>query len=192
MLTTDDLLARAEITDVIQRLARGTDRLDQELMASCYHPDGFDDHNSFRGSGTEFAAWVCEVLPHFQATMHFIALPHIRLDGDVAQVDTYCVAHHVAPPDDTGQASDMVLGPALRRPLRAARRHLVDRQAGLCLRLELHDPVRRHRSDSSSPRTSRSASAAATTSPTGACDRAGHPAASRPERVVPAEMTARW
>ena len=43
MLTTDDLLARAEITDVIQRLARGTDRLDQELMASCYHPDGFDD-----------------------------------------------------------------------------------------------------------------------------------------------------
>lgn len=110
MLTTDDLLDRAEITDVIQRLARGTDRLDEELMASCYHPDGFDDHNSFRGSGTEFAAWVCEVLPHFAATMHFIALPHIRLDGDVAQVDTYCVAHHVAKPDDAGQATDMVMG----------------------------------------------------------------------------------
>ena len=98
MLTTDDLLARAEITDVIQRLARGTDRLDRELMASCYHPDGFDDHNSFRGSGDDFADWVCEVLPHFAATMHFIALPHIRLDGDVAQVDTYCIAHHVARP----------------------------------------------------------------------------------------------
>ena len=105
-ITVDELLAREEITDVIKRLARGTDRLDEAMMASCYHPDGFDDHNSFRGSGTEFAKWVCEVLPHFQATMHFVGPPNIRLEGngDVAQVDTYCVAHHV------GEDSDMVLG----------------------------------------------------------------------------------
>ena len=103
-LTVEDLLARAEITDVIKRLARGTDRLDEAQMASCYHPDGFDDHNSFRGSGTDFAKWVCEVLPHFEATHHFIADPYIRLDGEVAQVDTYCEAHHV------GAGSDMILG----------------------------------------------------------------------------------
>jgi hypothetical protein len=107
MVTVDELVARAEITDVIKRLARGTDRLDEEVMASCYHPDGFDDHNAFRGSGTEFAKWVCEVLPHFVATHHFIADPYIRLEGvdaDVAHVDTYCEAHHV------GADSDMVLG----------------------------------------------------------------------------------
>ncbi len=103
-MNVEELIARQEITDVVKRLARGTDRLDEELMASCYHPDGFDDHNSFRGSGTEFARWVCEVLPHFRATHHFIADPSIRLDGDTAQVDTYCEAHHVG--DDT----DMVLG----------------------------------------------------------------------------------
>ena len=103
-LNIDDLIAREEITDVIKRLARGTDRLDEELMASCYWPDGFDDHNAFRGSGTEFAKWVCDVLPHFDATMHFIASPYIRVDGDVAQCDTYCVAHHVS------ADSDMVLG----------------------------------------------------------------------------------
>ena len=120
MLTTDNLIARAEITDVIQRLARGTDRLDREAMASCYHPDGFDDHNSFRGSGDEFADWVCTVLPHFAATTHFIALPHIRLDGDVAQVDTYCVAHHVSRADESGQATDMVM--ALRYVDRFERR----------------------------------------------------------------------
>jgi hypothetical protein len=110
MTTIDDLIARSEITDVIQRLARGTDRLDRDLMVSCYHPDGFDDHNSFRGSGTDFADWVCQVLPHFAATTHFIALPHIRLDGDMASVDTYCVAHHVSGPGEDGQASDMVMG----------------------------------------------------------------------------------
>jgi len=103
-LTSADLVARAEITDVVKRLARGTDRLDAEMMASCYHPDGFDDHNEFRGGPREFAAWVCEVLPHFQATHHFVADPYIRLEGDVAQVDTYCEAHHV------GVDSDMVMG----------------------------------------------------------------------------------
>ena len=103
-MNLEDLIARQEITDVIKRLARGTDRLDEELMASCYHPDGFDDHNSFRGSGTEFARWVCEVLPHFEATHHVVADPSIRLDGDIAQVDTYCTAHHV------GTDTDMILG----------------------------------------------------------------------------------
>jgi hypothetical protein len=110
----DELFAREEIRDVVKRLARGTDRLDRELMASCYHPDGYDDHNAFRGSGTEFADWVCEVLPAFHATHHFIADPLIRLDGDVAQVDTYCIAHHLR--DD----QDMVL--ALRYVDRFERR----------------------------------------------------------------------
>ena len=67
-------------------------------MASCYHPDGFDDHNVFRGSGHEFARWVVETLSHFEATMHFVASPYVRRDGDVAQVDTYCIAHHIGRP----------------------------------------------------------------------------------------------
>lgn len=109
-ITVDDLLAREEITDVVKALARGTDRLDRELIASCYHPDGTDDHNVFRGTGTEFAQWVVDTLPHFQATMHFIGPPRIRNQGDTAKVDTYCVAHHVSRPDDDGLQTDMVLG----------------------------------------------------------------------------------
>jgi len=113
-LTVDDLLAREEIADVVKALARGTDRLDRELMASCYHPDGTDDHNVFRGTGTEFAQWVVDTLPHFQATMHFIGPPRIRTSSSrldtSAKVDTYCVAHHLSKPDDQGQQTDMVLG----------------------------------------------------------------------------------
>lgn len=119
-ITIDELLAREEIADVIKRLARGTDRLDEELIASCYHPDGFDDHNAFRGNGAEFATWVITVLPHFSATMHFIGPPNISVDLDagVAQADTYCVAHHIQPGDgdgdgdgqDSSPGSDMVLG----------------------------------------------------------------------------------
>lgn len=111
-LTVDDLLVREEIGDVVKNLARGTDRLDRELMASCYHPDGTDDHNVFRGTGTEFAQWVVDTLGFFQATMHFVASPRIRRDPerDVAKVDTYCVAHHVSKPDGEGLQNDMVLG----------------------------------------------------------------------------------
>jgi hypothetical protein len=109
-LTVDDLLAREEITDVVKSLARGTDRLDRELMGSCYHPDGTDDHNVFRGTGTEFAQSVVDTLPHFQSTMHFIGPPRIRNEGARARVDTYCVAHHVSKPDEGGQQTDMVLG----------------------------------------------------------------------------------
>jgi hypothetical protein len=104
VVEVSEFMAREEIRDVVKRLARGTDRLDAAMMASCYHPDGFDDHNAFRGSGTEFAAWVCEVLPAFAATHHFIADPDVKVSGDVAQVDTYCIAHHV------GQETDLVLG----------------------------------------------------------------------------------
>ncbi|HZR12363.1 MAG TPA: nuclear transport factor 2 family protein [Acidimicrobiia bacterium] len=109
-VTVEELLAREEITDVVKRLARGTDRLDEELIATCYHDDGVDDHNVFRGDGRAFARWVVETLPHFAATMHFVGPPFVRLDGDVAHVDTYCVAHHVSHPDDAGDQTDMVLG----------------------------------------------------------------------------------
>src|SRR5262249_8770390 len=81
-VTLEELLAREEIGDVVKRLARGTDRLDAEMIESCYHDDGFDDHNAFRGSPSEFAKWVLEVLDTFDCTMHFTGSPYIRLDGD--------------------------------------------------------------------------------------------------------------
>ena len=110
-ITVDELLAREEITDVVKRLARGTDRLDEELIVSCYHDDGVDDHNAFRGSAKEFARWVLDVLPHFETTMHFVGPPLVRFErADVAAVDTYCVAHHLSKPDADGDQTDLVLG----------------------------------------------------------------------------------
>lgn len=100
----EELCARQEITDVVKRLARGTDRLDEDLIASCYHDDGIDDHNIFRGTGREFAKWVAETLSLLSATHHFIADPYIELDESSARVDTYCTAHHI------GADYDVVLG----------------------------------------------------------------------------------
>jgi hypothetical protein len=104
------VLAKDAITDAIHRVARGTDRLDRDLIESGYHPDGFDDHNSFRGGPVEFADWVLEVLPHFAATHHFLGQTRIEVEGKVAHAETYCDAHHVGYMDAEGRCTDMVLG----------------------------------------------------------------------------------
>ena len=115
-MTLEDVIAKEEIREVVLKLARGTDRLDRELIISCYHPDALDDHNEFRGPPDAFADWVLEVLPFFQATTHFTGPPAIELarageaPADTAWVETYCVAHHVMRPDDSGAQNDMVLG----------------------------------------------------------------------------------
>ena len=106
----DDLLAKDAIRDVLADLARGTDRLDAELIRSCYHPDALDDHNAFRGGPAEFADWVLANLPHFAATMHFVGNVRIDVRGDVAWSEAYCVAHHLFEPDDPGGERDLVLG----------------------------------------------------------------------------------
>jgi hypothetical protein len=104
------LVAKDEITDAIHRVARGTDRLDRDLILSGYHPDGFDDHNSFRGDPVAFADWVVAVLPYFYATHHVLGQCRIELDGKVAHVETYCTAHHVGYMDPEGRCTDMVIG----------------------------------------------------------------------------------
>ena len=117
----DVLLAKDAIRETIHRVARGTDRLDRDLMISGYWPDGFDDHNSFRGGPVDFADWVCTVLTHFQATHHFLGQCRIEVDGDRAYTETYCDAHHVSHPDGDGTVTDMVL--ALRYVDRFERRN---------------------------------------------------------------------
>jgi hypothetical protein len=105
-----DLESREEIRDVLVRLARGTDRRDPELIRSCYHADGFDDHGAFRGSPEAFAAWVPEILAPFAATMHVLGNVSIDQRGDIAFVETYGTAHHVFPADDPGGARDGIMG----------------------------------------------------------------------------------
>jgi hypothetical protein len=105
----DRLLDGDEIQQLVLRLARGTDRRDVELIESCYHKDSFDDHGGFQGSGAEFARWVPEVLSLFAVTMHFVGTPRLEFDGDVVHGETYCVAHHVFPPEDPGGERDSIM-----------------------------------------------------------------------------------
>ncbi len=108
-MTIDELLARQEIADVILRYARGIDRLDLELVRSCYHPDAYDDHGTFRGTLDEFIDAAGSFLPRWTATQHFMGNMLIEVEGEMAKSETYAVAYHRREAED-GTGKDDVMG----------------------------------------------------------------------------------
>jgi len=88
------LLARHEISSTLLRYCRGIDRLDLELVRSCYHADATDSHGGFSGTRDEFIAWVGKLLARFESTMHFVGNMLIEVEGDAAVAETYAIAFH--------------------------------------------------------------------------------------------------
>jgi len=101
---------RDEIREVIYRYCRGIDRLQLELVRSCYHPDGTDDHGDYRGGVDGFIDHVASVLPTWEHTSHFLGNLLIELDGDRARAETYGVAYHRRAARGDRPALDFVAG----------------------------------------------------------------------------------
>jgi hypothetical protein len=88
------LLSHHEISSALLRYCRGIDRLDLELVRSCYWPDATDSHGGFSGTRDEFIAWVGKLLARFESTMHFVGNVLIEVAGDAAVAETYAIAFH--------------------------------------------------------------------------------------------------
>ena len=109
-MTLDELVAQQEIRDVLARYTRGIDRMDTELVLSCYHPNAYDDHGAFQGSAEDFATWVQGVLSYFDTTMHFLGQQLIEIEGERAHSETYCVAYHRRAARDDEEGHDLWMG----------------------------------------------------------------------------------
>jgi hypothetical protein len=92
------LADKQAIYEVILRYCRGIDRLDMELVRSCYHPGAIDHHTNFEGDVDEFVVWVEEALRRLAGTMHLVGNHLVELDGAAARSETYCTAFHWADP----------------------------------------------------------------------------------------------
>jgi ketosteroid isomerase-like protein len=78
------------------RYARGVDRKDFALVASCFTEDAQVAYGSvYTGDRAGLLAFLGEVLPAFRATMHFLGNHAAEIRGDVASAETYALAHHV-------------------------------------------------------------------------------------------------
>lgn len=82
-------LDRDEILRVLQSYARGLDRLDNDLVRSCYWPEAIDDHGNFVGGVEDFIRWADAITLSCVSTKHCILNHFCDLQGDDAWCETY-------------------------------------------------------------------------------------------------------
>jgi SnoaL-like domain len=100
------LLAKQEITEVLHRIARGTDRGDVELFASGFHEDGEDYHGLANGPVANILATLGRST--LLCTQHLLGNVLIEIDGDAARVESLFTSYHQRC-DDAGQLWDETL-----------------------------------------------------------------------------------
>ena len=96
-----------DIKAIPHRFARGLDRCDRDIIESCFHEDGIDDHGFFRGSAEEFCDWVMEELKKFTSSQHLITTQNAEINGDSAVCESYFYAYHLLP--TPGGLKDLVV-----------------------------------------------------------------------------------
>ncbi len=105
-----ELLDREAIKEVIYRWCRGVDRLDWDLVRSCYHDGALEDHGVFNGSAEEFIAFGREFIVTWPHTMHIVMNVLVDFDGaDAAVAESYGVGCHRGT-SDAGEEVDLFVG----------------------------------------------------------------------------------
>lgn len=90
----DSYIERQQIHDLLFSYCRGIDRMDVELVRSCYHQDAIDEHGSFKGNVDEFIDWCWRLLSRYSMTMHYISNILVEIDGHRALSESYGTAVH--------------------------------------------------------------------------------------------------
>jgi len=91
-----EMIDRHEIWQVLQRYGRGLDRVDVELVRSCYFDDAIEDHGHFVGSPDGFIEWANNASMNYLSTQHGLMNHSCELDGDDAYAETYYLFTGVA------------------------------------------------------------------------------------------------
>lgn len=86
-----DLIDRRDIMRCMTTYCRGVDRMDRELIMSCYHHDAIDDHGGVIGGPEDFTDWVLAFVGKDIGWSHYITNHTCDIDGDVAHSETYFV-----------------------------------------------------------------------------------------------------
>lgn len=91
-----ELRDREAIREVIHRYCQAVDRCDLEMLKSCYHEDGYDDHGFFAGNAHEFADYVIPCLEAVDSSMHSITNTRFRFEGErCATTSQWHVVHRL-------------------------------------------------------------------------------------------------
>lgn len=105
--TIDDLIAESEIRDVHVRFCRANDRMDEELMRSCFHPDAVISLHEEMDVDA-FIALGRTILSQYIATWHNTGNQLVEVDGDAAWAEHYTTSSHRIAADAEGPERDFI------------------------------------------------------------------------------------
>ena len=93
-----ELSDRIAISEVLCSHSRGLDRLDVELLKSCYWPDAEVDYGAYKGSAWQFAEFVLVALGEkYALTRHCLSNTLISVSGERAVAESCVDAAHLSP-----------------------------------------------------------------------------------------------
>lgn len=96
--TTDELLERQRICDLLARYCERLDEYDIDGVAACFSEDAVTDYGAGRGGevkGREaIAARIAKGQAVFRRTHHHLGQIRVRLDGDRAESTSYQMTWH--------------------------------------------------------------------------------------------------
>ncbi len=90
----EDLEARNAILELGSRYARGVDRLDRDLLRSCFHPDSEHRHGRFEGLSWDFCDEIIKMVGSLEHTQHLLGTRSVVVDGDTASAELCWTAYH--------------------------------------------------------------------------------------------------
>ena len=101
--TTQELIDKQEIYDVLMDYTHSMDRVDDDLLRSVFWPDcvvGFPS-DVYQGDVNGFLDkfLLNQLHVEFSRTQHFVGNFRCQLEGDVAYVEAYLMANHRATDD---------------------------------------------------------------------------------------------
>ena len=100
------LLDKSSICEIQVRYCRAVDRMDFDLMRSCFHADAIYDHPLRTPCGIE--EWIdwCQGLSDYESTSTLSSNQIVEIHGNVAWAEQYLLAFHRSPPKGEHLAVD--------------------------------------------------------------------------------------
>ena len=92
-VAVETLAAEQAITEVLHRYCYAVDRIDADLGAQIWHPQGMAHYEGiFEGTGQDFMQWVLETHRSVDATSHQLTNVLIDVAGERAHSESYVTA----------------------------------------------------------------------------------------------------
>jgi ketosteroid isomerase-like protein len=108
-MTTEELIAREEIRDLVRLYSRAVDRKDVALLRDLYTANATDSHgDTFDGPATDYCDFIEKSLPYMRYSGHHVCNHMVSVDGDRGEGEVYAMAWHVIPDSKGGWTEDFM------------------------------------------------------------------------------------